>query len=783
MEKKFFKVSSGLKNLIGSELITDNFVAVFELVKNSFDAQATEVRITFEDIYGENAKITIQDNGKGMTKDDLTSKWLFLGYSAKRDGTEDDDYRNKIKSHRVYAGAKGVGRFSCDRLGRYLNLTTISRKANSKIENIFVDWAKFEKSQKTLFQKIPIEHSVLRENAYGIKHGTVLEITGVQKDFWSRDNFKRLKERLSKLVRPDLNTSDEVQKFKIILTVPDEIDADRAALAEANKLRASEIHQYYNTINGEIKNFVFNELDIKTTKIESSIDNKGIITTKLLDRENFIYEIKEKSDFDLLSNIKITLYFLNRSAKVTFHKRTGVEHVDFGSLFIYKNGFRVYPYGERGDDSLRLENRALQGYARFIGLRSLIGEISIGINNPDLRETTSRGDGLVRTRAYDQLVNTDDGFLIKTLRRLEKYVVDVTQWGVNSEDENIDISSKKAIEGLVKLVANISDKQTIELKYNRDILNLLTVQGEKSAPKLVQNFKRIAAESNDKKLYKEAEKIEKAISSSLKRATSAEKERDVKVQEKRELANELEIEKQKNIYLSVRKPMSEDAEKLIHSINFNLVEIDEKVIELIAKVKVNNFSKAALLKQLTDLKFFTEKSRKISEIATRANYKYEAEQQWIDIPTYLKEYLSVYNDIRKTEDKSSKIVEISINSNNAKLKKYISPIEIAVLVDNLISNAIKWRDDGKKTSIQVDMRNINPNKLEVLFSDNGKGLLPKFVKIPKKIFELGVTETKGSGIGLNSAQRTMDEIGGKIEFAGNHIGKLKGACFKITINK
>ena len=375
MSDKYFKISSALKNLIGSDLITDNFVAVFELVKNSFDARATEVKITFEDIYTKNAKIIIQDNGKGMDNEDLNEKWLFLGYSAKRDNTE--DYRDKIKSGRVYAGAKGVGRFSCDRLGKFLNLITISEKPKSKIENIFVDWAKFEENQKILFDKIPVVQSELSKTKYDLKHGTVLEITGVPNDFWNRDNFKRLKEKLSKLIRPDLNASDQVQKFKIILSVPDELDEDRELMKKLKLVTKNDIQLYYNTVNGEIKNFVFTEMDIKTTKIESNIDDKGIITTRLTDRENFVYEIKEKSEYDLLSNVGITLYFLNRSAKVTFHKRTGVEHVDFGSLFVYKNGFRIYPYGERGDDSLGLDNRALQGYARYIGLRSLIGEISI----------------------------------------------------------------------------------------------------------------------------------------------------------------------------------------------------------------------------------------------------------------------------------------------------------------------------------------------------------------------------------------------------------------------
>ena len=63
------------------------------------------------------------------------------------------------------------------------------------------------------------------------------------------------------------------------------------------------------------------------------------------------------------------------------------------------------------------------------------------------------------------------------------------------------------------------------------------------------------------------------------------------------------------------------------------------VVGLINKLKSKNISKETISKELVELKFFTEKSRKLSEIATRANYKYEAEQQWIDIPTYLKRVL------------------------------------------------------------------------------------------------------------------------------------------------
>jgi len=121
-----FDIKTGMKNIIGRDLITDDFIAIYELVKNSYDAYADYVTITFND-----DEIIIADNGKGMSEVDIKEKWLAVAYSAKKDGSEDDDddvkrysHLNKLKLRRYYAGAKGVGRFSCDRLGSKLELIT-----------------------------------------------------------------------------------------------------------------------------------------------------------------------------------------------------------------------------------------------------------------------------------------------------------------------------------------------------------------------------------------------------------------------------------------------------------------------------------------------------------------------------------------------------------------------------------------------------------------------------------------------------------------------------------
>ena len=82
----FFSVKSGIKSIVGKDLIIDDNIAIFELVKNSYDAHAKKVIITFE-----KNKITIADNGKGMSLKDVNDKWLALAYSAKKDGSEDEE--------------------------------------------------------------------------------------------------------------------------------------------------------------------------------------------------------------------------------------------------------------------------------------------------------------------------------------------------------------------------------------------------------------------------------------------------------------------------------------------------------------------------------------------------------------------------------------------------------------------------------------------------------------------------------------------------------------------
>lgn len=157
-----FRVSTALKSIIGKDLINDKYIAVFELVKNAYDAGAKRVDIIFENVNTLNSKLIIKDDGKGMDLPDIRDKWLFIAYSEKKKenrkevlnkNTDKKDYREHFK--RETAGAKGVGRFSCDRLGAKVNLKS-KTKDDENINCLCIDWSKFEINDEREIKEVKV---------------------------------------------------------------------------------------------------------------------------------------------------------------------------------------------------------------------------------------------------------------------------------------------------------------------------------------------------------------------------------------------------------------------------------------------------------------------------------------------------------------------------------------------------------------------------------------------------------------------------------------------------
>jgi hypothetical protein len=760
-----YQVSSGLKNLIGKQLITDDFVAIFELVKNSFDAHASKVDIIFQNLNSDNAKIIINDDGKGMNFDELKNKWLFVGYSAKKDGSEDEDYRHGLGIKKIFAGAKGVGRFSCDRLGSKLKLITRKDEPNSKVEVLYTDWKKFEENPKARFEDIGIRHETLLNDKTFLKHGTQLEISNLE-DTWSRGDLKNLRLSLEKLILPKSRNNQQAvdnkrKTFEIYITAENE-------LLEDQNYDPDNIADYYERVNGPVKNLIFDTLELRTTTIEVEISKEGTyIKTKLKDRGEDIYSIKEANKFKL-HDIEVKLYHLNQSAKATFTKRMGFPIMRYGHVFVYKNGFRIYPFGDFQEDTFAIDVRKSDKEFSRIGTRSLAGRIEINGSNPDFVESTSRDAGFIKNNAFDELKL----FYYFILERFEKYVVDVIRWGKNITPNDLESGTSK--EKMLDLISEITGSQNIlELWYNENIVDILASKQEGSAKTLLFNLQNVALKTGSKEYLEDIALAQQRLTELEKITEQAEEvARDAKISVD-EARKALEFEQQKNKYLlATDRNLSDDARSLIHNVKIVTEKINTNIEILSNKIKNDNINKDEMLQRLGTIRINADKAYKMSRLITKADFRSSQEKRTVDIVSYIDEYITEY--LTLFEDRP---IKVEIHKKGASLFRKVSLLDLSIVIDNLISNS------GKKGAdkVRLDFKNISSTLLEMIFSDNGIGLDSQFLNNPEVIFELGITDTNGSGIGLYTVRSVLADNYATIEFLGNN-KILKGASFKIVFN-
>jgi hypothetical protein len=768
-----FKISSALKDIIGRDLINDDFIAVFELVKNSYDAHATNVEIIFDKIDSLNPKITIKDNGKGMNYDDLINKWLFVAYSAKKEGTEEDNYgyRDKIKIKRAYAGAKGIGRFSCDRLGTNLYLETIKDEPNAKVEVLVTDWEKFEGNLNDEFVNISVIHDTISKSSYDKEKGTVLEITNLRSN-WDREKLLKLKSALAKLVNP--NTKNSEDSFCINLHVDSEKEEDEKIKESGKMKKLPKEAIYRDIVNGDVENLIFETLDLKTTKIisEVSSENKNIITTTLYEGGKVVYKIQEENLLQSLKNIDFTIYYLNQSAKSTFTRRMGIEPVVYGHIFVYKNGLRIYPYGERGEDPLKMDNRKAQGRTRFLGTREVIGYIDIHGQNDDLRETSSRGDGLIKTPTYNGLYE----WFYSTLKRLEKYIVEVSDWGKDlSEDDYINLDEHERVIALQNIVTKLSKSKTlVSIEYAPDLFQILESKQESSARGVLSDIKKkITSDNFDKQdILKGIEKAEKKISSLEKIKDEADDAALEEFIKNEELTNELESEKKKGSWQGAL--IGTDKERIIglqHQIFHSSGRINRN-IKLLLKHLNPELIDETTRKHLTVMSLESSKINSIANFVTKANFNLKASEIERDIVEFMVGYL---NEIYIADDKIiDSDLKISVNTKgDFEFVKEIRPLEITTLIDIFISNSEKKDTDAKNITFNFYKKK---DILIIEVVDDGKRGIEK--ENLKKIFELGYTTTNGSGIGLYQAMDIVKRMGGDIVAEST---KGIGTTFKIRL--
>ena len=761
-----FKISTGLKNIIGRDLITDDYVAVFELVKNSFDAYAKKVVVTFK-----KDKIVITDDGKGMDINDIKNKWLFVAYSAKKEGVEDlelkekefDSYRDKIQAKKFFAGAKGIGRFSCDRLGSKLILTSKKSASNAKIEQIVVDWNDFDKDPEEKFIDIKVKHRTLQPATKELKklqNGTILEISNLNSS-WNRTKKLVLKHSLEKLINPF--EDNPLNGFSIQIEDESELITDKTEKNKRDK------------INGEVKNFVFETLDLKTTQVLTELDSKGeFVTTTLWDRGVLIYKIKRKNKtIPKLANISFRLFHLNRKAKLNFTKLMGLEPIHFGSVFLYKNGFRIAPYGDVGFDYFGLDTRKTQKHFDLLGSRDLIGRIEIVGSNENFKESSSRDGGLVRNEYYHSLVKC---FIDECLKKLENYLNKV-QWTNKEDKDNEDLSALNNIlakSALLKLISDeVDDDETLLLDADKQNLNIRAREIINNASaKDLEALKVISEKLGDNEFGNETiitlSEFEKV------QLEKEEVERKLKEEEEARKKAEDELEAERKESLFHKKLAGTDIKEVVslqHHIDRAMEKINRNIDALISGIN-NDSPKSTLLKCVEKISLESKKISSIVQYVDVANFNVKATTIKKDLNRYIREYIENVHQEYEHLKLNKQLLNVELNTDNLEFDCSFRPIEIAMIIDNLFSNSFK----AKAKNVFISLKTKPDGTFEMTFEDDGPKGIPD-ENLPR-IFNLGFTTTDGSGIGLYHVKQMVEKMKGEIS-VNNKIAK--GVQFIINI--
>ena len=401
-----FTIDAELLRELGERLVGKPHVALAELVKNSYDADATEVTINF--IPDENS-IKIIDNGHGMTFDEFKNFWMRIGTTHKRE-------KQSKKLGRLMTGSKGVGRLAVQFLANKLTIITIPADKNHKWLKAQINWNKAIETKSAETKELTEVEVTYDE--FNRKPSDTRDLQGTSiileelKDEWTEDSIEDLASELWWL-QPPLNSStgDSKDQFKIHFRSAQK-DYSKAFVDQMNAIKRIWIARLVGkTEDGEVEfslQFQGEQPTNHKYKIADFIHNNGAFNkVKNLNKCRFeirIYNLSHRQKF----GIKVD------TAREYFRK--------YGGVHVYDGGFRLPYYGSSESDWLKLEYdhshrrnvsellpKEIQVFRALYDLPTLgrvFGIVKINTSTePNLGIMITR-DRLTDTIAYKDLVTT-----------------------------------------------------------------------------------------------------------------------------------------------------------------------------------------------------------------------------------------------------------------------------------------------------------------------------------------------------------------------------------------
>lgn len=479
-----FTVDSALLTELGEKLVTTPHVAIAELVKNSYDADATHVLIEIGEDKNGAPTFKIEDDGNGMTSEDLHKYWMRIGTTHKS-----TDHQHSPKYGRPVTGAKGIGRFSVRRLGTKVKLSSCARRRDLKTigkpyerTELSIDWAHFRAGDELseVYVDVDVERMKIADT------GLSLTISGGGKDEWGDlQDGRSYSALLRQLAMLTANTGtsrkgyDDDPGFKISLKAP-RIDKKAENSLDAHIVGKDNViidlrKRLYRAGWGELRAKVTNGAAECTLSAQTPVKFK---------------EFRSETRFPLLKDVSLHLaIFVEdrewlRDTSITSLGQLRTLLADWGGVQVKMKGMRVFPYGDSGDDWLKIEadraRRVAKSGSPDVGNFASAHRGALGINpNRYLLSLLSSKAFLGAVEIGEKQTGLEPkadrmGFLEnEVFEQLREFVRLAIDWAMVWRDHAVRLSERKKSEAAAERLAAVINKPISKANSGRDAIRFM----------------------------------------------------------------------------------------------------------------------------------------------------------------------------------------------------------------------------------------------------------------------------------------------------------------------
>lgn len=380
-------------------MIKNESIALLELVKNSYDACANKCTINFVSTNGKLSKITIKDDGFGMNKETIENVYLTIGTDFKFKNIEPNI------CGRIPLGEKGIGRLGVHKLGNKIKLQ--SRALNSKEVSLTIDWTKLSEAKKIDDFTIDL---IENENPEVFSNGTGTEIVIEDlKTNWDRRELREVFRNLNSLNSP---FSENNESFIVEVLSNENLFE---GLPSFDEIKDSALYFGHCIMEGnKITKFNYdfkpweslNKIDNGRTKTELDISEQELI---IVDKEDYQIDLAESQ----IGSIEFDLIIFELDSQifsyVNSEKKSTKDYLrENGGIRVYRDGVRVYNYGEKDTDWLGIDLRRINRFGGNVSNNIIIGSVKIKrAESFGLREKSNR-EGFIENESYYKFVNAVD---------------------------------------------------------------------------------------------------------------------------------------------------------------------------------------------------------------------------------------------------------------------------------------------------------------------------------------------------------------------------------------